>query len=68
MPNPMTGEVVTAKITLVREEDPALFRRRVRAFCRERLERYKVPAVIEMVDEDHHGARFKKSRKAVAES
>ena len=66
-PNPITGEVVTAKITLVREEDPTLFRQRVRAFCRERLERYKVPAVIEMVDEDHHGIRFKKSRKAAAE-
>jgi len=66
-PNPMTGEVVTAKITLLREEDPTLFRQRVRAFCRERLERYKVPAVIEMVDDDHHGERFKKSRKAVTE-
>jgi acyl-CoA synthetase (AMP-forming)/AMP-acid ligase II len=67
-PNPITGEVVTAKITLLREEDPALFRQRVRVFCRGRLERYKVPAVIEMVDEDHHGARFKKSRKAVAKN
>jgi acyl-CoA synthetase (AMP-forming)/AMP-acid ligase II len=51
----------------LREEDPTLFRQRVRAFCRERLERYKVPAVIEMVDDDHHGERFKKSRKAVTE-
>jgi len=34
----------------------------VRQFCHARLERYKVPAVIDVVVEDHHGARYKKSR------
>ena len=61
-PNPITGEVVAAKITpLVQEESDAL-KRRVREFCRARLERYKTPAVIEVVMEDQHSVRFKKSR------
>jgi long-chain acyl-CoA synthetase len=63
-PSPVTGEVVAARITLKHTEDPELFRRRVRKFCQGRLERYKMPAVIEIVEADHHGVRFKKSRNA----
>jgi acyl-CoA synthetase (AMP-forming)/AMP-acid ligase II len=66
-PNPITGEVVVAKITPTRTENPELFRRRIRKFCQTRLERYKMPAVIEIVEADHHGVRFKKSRNAAAE-
>lgn len=65
--NPITGQIVAAKITPLRPEDPELLRRRVRRFCQERLERYKMPAVIEIVGDDHHSARFKKSRKAIVE-
>ena len=62
LPNPITGEVVVAKITPLVPEDPDALKRRVRQFCRTRLERYKTPAVIEVVGGDHHGVRFKKSR------
>ncbi len=61
-PNPITGEVVAARITLLAPEDPDALKRRVRQFCHGRLERYKMPAVIDVVAEDHYGARFKKSR------
>ncbi len=61
-PNPITGEVVAAKITPLVPEDPDALKRRVRQFCRAHLERYKMPAVIDVVVEDHYGARFKKSR------
>ena len=61
-PNPVTGEVVAAKITPLGPEDPDVFKQRVRQFCLGRLERYKVPAVIEIIEQDHHGARFKKAR------
>jgi long-chain acyl-CoA synthetase len=64
--NPVTGQVVAARITLLRPEDPEAFKRRVRNFCRDRLDRYKMPAVIEIVEEAHHGERFKKSRRAAA--
>jgi long-chain acyl-CoA synthetase len=62
-PNPVTGEVVAARITPLEPEDLDVLKRRVRAFCRGRLERYKIPAVIEIVDQNHYGARFKKARK-----
>jgi acyl-CoA synthetase (AMP-forming)/AMP-acid ligase II len=61
-PNPIMGEVVAAKITLLVPEDPGALRQRVRQFCRTRLEPYKMPAVIDVVVGDHFGARFKKSR------
>jgi long-chain acyl-CoA synthetase len=63
--NPVTGQVVAAKITLVKPEDPEAFKRRVRKFCREWLDPYKSPAVIEIVEEAHHSERFKKLRRAV---
>jgi acyl-CoA synthetase (AMP-forming)/AMP-acid ligase II len=61
-PNPVTGEVVAAKITTLVPEDADAVRQRVRQFCRARLEPYKTPAIIDVVVEEHHGARFKKSR------
>jgi len=61
-PNAVTGQVVGARITPIASEDPEAIKRRVRAFCNERLERFKVPAVIEIVDDDHYGDRFKKLR------
>jgi acyl-CoA synthetase (AMP-forming)/AMP-acid ligase II len=61
-PNPVTGEVVAARITTMVPEDVEAFKQRVRLFCQARLERYKMPAVIDVVVEEHHGARFKKTR------
>ena len=42
-PNPITGEVVAAKISTVVPEDTEALKRRVRQFCHARLERYKMP-------------------------
>jgi acyl-CoA synthetase (AMP-forming)/AMP-acid ligase II len=64
-PNAVTGQVVGAKITPVAPEDPEMLKQRVRAFCKARLERFKVPAAIEILDADHHGDRFKKVRSSV---
>jgi acyl-CoA synthetase (AMP-forming)/AMP-acid ligase II len=64
-PNAVTGQVVGARITPVRPEDPEALKQRVRAFCRARLERFKVPAAIEIMHADHHGDRFKKVRSPV---
>jgi acyl-CoA synthetase (AMP-forming)/AMP-acid ligase II len=64
-PNAVTGQVVGARITPVRPEDPEALKQRVRAFCRARLERFKVPAAVEIMDADHHGDRFKKVRSSV---
>jgi long-chain acyl-CoA synthetase len=64
--NPVTGQVVAAKVTLLRPEEPEAFKRRLRIFCRDRIDRYKTPALIEIVAEAHHSERFKKSRKGAA--
>jgi acyl-CoA synthetase (AMP-forming)/AMP-acid ligase II len=61
-PNAVTGQVVGVKITPIASEDPEALKQRVRAFCKDRLERFKVPATIEIVHADHYGDRFKKLR------
>ncbi len=61
-PNAVTGEVVAVKITTLVPEDAEALKGRVRRYCQARLERYKIPAVIDVVAEEHHGARFKKLR------
>jgi long-chain acyl-CoA synthetase len=61
-PNAVTGQVVAARLTLARPEDHETLERRVHRFCRGRLEPYKIPLHIEIIDGDHHGKRFKKIR------
>jgi acyl-coenzyme A synthetase/AMP-(fatty) acid ligase len=64
--NPITGHIVVARMNLWDPEPLADLRRRVRAFCRDRLAPYKVPARIELTDREQWSARFKKMRKAAA--
>jgi long-chain acyl-CoA synthetase len=61
-PNPITGRMVVAQIKLKEPEEPAEFRKRVRDFCQGRLERFKIPAKIEIVDRSQFNSRFKKIR------
>lgn len=65
--NPITGQVVVARISLIEPEDRAAAVTRLRQFCSTRLERHKVPVKIEISDAVHHGDRFKKTRTAVLE-
>ena len=67
-PNPITGQVVAARITRIRPEDPDALRRRLRSFCQDRLERFKIPTVIEITDSAQHSMRFKKVRQVTMES
>ncbi len=59
--NPITGQVVTAVLTLDRPEDLNSLRKRVFAFCQGRLERFKIPAVVSVAD-NLVSDRFKKIR------
>lgn len=61
--NPITGQIVTARITLFEPEELAPLKRRLRAFCAERLAAFKVPVKITLTDQEQHSARFKKMRK-----
>jgi long-chain acyl-CoA synthetase len=60
--NPITGNMVIARLNLMEPEEPAMVRRRVRDYCRSRLESFKVPARIEITDEAQFSGRFKKFR------
>ncbi len=61
-PNPIAGNIVAARISLVAPEDLAALKRRVRSFCRERLESFKVPVRIEISDSVQYSPRYKKMR------
>jgi acyl-coenzyme A synthetase/AMP-(fatty) acid ligase len=63
-PNPITGQIVVARIRLSTGESAGDFRKRMHAFCRERLPRYKIPARIEIVPQQLHTERYKKMRSA----
>ncbi len=60
--NPITGNIVLARVTLFEPEDPLDLEDRVLAFCETRLAPYKVPGVVQIVSEDLHNQRFKKVR------
>jgi acyl-coenzyme A synthetase/AMP-(fatty) acid ligase len=60
--NPIMGNIVCAKVSLLRDEDPKEFTKRLKKYCRERLESYKVPVKVAVVNEKQHSDRFKKIR------
>lgn len=61
--NPLTGQMVTARVRLNRDESLSDFRRRMRAFCKDRLPAFKIPQKVMLTREDFHGGRFKKIRR-----
>jgi long-chain acyl-CoA synthetase len=62
--NPITGQIVCAKISLVAPEDRRAFTARLKKHCLARMQPYKVPVKITLtVGDHHHGARFKKVRR-----
>ncbi|MXN75275.1 AMP-binding protein [Burkholderia sp. 4701] len=61
-PNPVTGHVVVAHVSLIEPEAQAALAARLRAFCASRLERFKVPVQIVIDEGAHHNDRFKKAR------
>ena len=63
-PHPIVGQIVTATVRLASTEPPAEFRARMRAFCLERLEPYKVPARVTLSDQPLYSQRYKRVRKA----
>lgn len=62
--NAIVGNVVCAKVSLLGEEEASTFALRVKKYCRERLEEYKVPVKVIVDAEKHHSDRFKKIRSA----
>lgn len=61
--NPMLGNIVKARIKLSSAEDAATFKKRMRLFCKGKLESFKTPQKVELVDHMMTGERFKKMRR-----
>jgi acyl-coenzyme A synthetase/AMP-(fatty) acid ligase len=60
--NPITGNIVCAKIMLKSPADKKEFVKKLKKYCRERLQSYKVPVKIIITNEVQHTERFKKKR------
>jgi long-chain acyl-CoA synthetase len=62
-PHPLTGNIVCAKVTLLTDEPERAFTSRLKHHCRARLQGYKVPVKVFVVQDRLHGERFKKVRR-----
>ncbi len=60
--NPITGQMVAAKMLFNEPLTAMEAKRRVVDFCKTRLARYKIPAKVVVLKEDEHSERFKKKR------
>ena len=60
--NPITGQMVVAKMLFSEPLTAMEAKRRVVDFCKTRLARYKIPAKVVVLKEDEHSERFKKKR------
>ncbi|MEO6280696.1 long-chain fatty acid--CoA ligase [Roseateles sp.] len=59
----LLGQIVVAKVALHEPEALADLRLRIRKACLAKLTAYKVPAKVEMLDQEIYSARFKKMRR-----
>ena len=60
--NILTGQMVTAKFKLSTDESLSDLKKRMRKFCKGKLENFKVPQKVELTEKSLHGDRFKKMR------
>jgi acyl-coenzyme A synthetase/AMP-(fatty) acid ligase len=61
--NPITGQIVKAKVKLNTSETVGDFRKRMYLFCQDKLPKFKIPQKVVLVNETMHGERFKKMRR-----
>lgn len=61
--NPIMGKVVAARINLEKDEALNSLKKRIRKYCKSRLESFKIPVHIEITKNKQISARFKKVRK-----
>ena len=63
-PNPLTGNIVVARVRISTGESLGEFRKRMRSFCKGKLSRFMIPQKVVIADSELHGERFKKMRLA----
>ncbi len=62
-PNPLTGQIVVARVVLTAPLARSELKKRMRAFCRDRLAPFKLPVKVTVDGETRHSGRFKKMRR-----
>lgn len=60
--NPITGQMVVAKVLFSGPIKLLEAKKRVTLFCADKLERYKIPVKVILMDESEYSERFKKKR------
>jgi acyl-CoA synthetase (AMP-forming)/AMP-acid ligase II len=60
--NQIMGNIVCARIKLLKEEDKKIFIRRLKKYCSSKLEIYKVPVKVKITVDKLYSTRFKKKR------
>lgn len=60
--NPLTGKIVCAKIRYIGTDSKPELVKKIKTYCRTKLEPFKVPVKIELADQSFESGRFKKSR------
>ena len=61
-PNPITGQMVVAKVLFSEPVKLLEAKKRVMLFCTDKLDRYKIPAKVVLMNESEYSERFKKKR------
>jgi long-chain acyl-CoA synthetase len=64
-PNAITGQMVVARVKLAGGEKTSEFRRRMYAYCGDKLPMFKIPQKVILVEEEMYGERYKKMRQNV---
>jgi len=60
--NLIMGWIICAKIRLIAEEDEKIFAKKLKNYCGEKMQRYKVPVKVKNTNEKQYGSRYKKIR------
>lgn len=60
--NPIMGNIVAVRVNLFKPEHLIQLKKRIRAFCKDKLAPYKIPVKVEIIEHEQFGARYKKIR------
>jgi acyl-coenzyme A synthetase/AMP-(fatty) acid ligase len=62
-PHPITGQIVVSQIVTNADISTKELKKEIHRFCKNKLDQYKIPAKIKIVDEANYSNRFKKIRR-----
>jgi long-chain acyl-CoA synthetase len=65
--HPITGNIVAARVNLFEREDLNELKKRIRAYCKDKITPYKIPVKIVITGREQFSTRFKKVRRVQVE-